>query len=207
MDLYLVVKGAIEWLVNTDNTNLTNIITSIGVISSLIFSIITLRDSKKAQIEQQKEIENNRFQEQRGILQVYTVTNDVSSKLSLDCMIVKNIGRSPLKITKFKPNDEFMSIEKENWKTSILSKTNIWISPGQTYKYLCNLDEHMHNKKNDLEIFSVYYEYETLGEKFEETINDLNYKYGDPVKLYSKSPNIDQTLEEIKYQLYVMNTK
>ncbi|MBN8046955.1 hypothetical protein J0A94_03875 [Paraclostridium bifermentans] len=201
MDLYLISRKVIGWLLKPDT------ITSIGVVSSLIFSIITLRNSKRAQIEQQQEIENNRFEEQRGILQVYTVTNDISSNSSIDCMVVKNIGKSPLKIINFKPNDEFMRIEKENWKISILSKTNIWIPPGQTHKYICNLDEHINGKKNDLEFFSVYYEYETLGKKFKETINGLTYKYGEPFKLYNKSKNTEQTLEEIKYQLYIMNTK
>lgn len=201
MDLYLIGEKIIEWLLNPDT------ITSIGVVSSLIFSIITLRNSKKAQIEQQKEIENNRFEEQRGILQVYTINNDVSSSLNVDCMVVKNIGKSPLKLNKFKPNDEFINIEKENWRISILSKTDIWIPPGQTHKYICNLDGSLSGKKNDLELFSVYYEYETLGRKFKETINDLNYQYGEPFKLYTKSPDIHQTLEEIKYQLYIMNTK
>lgn len=201
MDLYLIGEKIIEWILNPDT------ITSIGVVSSLIFSIITLKQSKKAQIEQKKEIENNRFEEQRGILQIYTVTNDISSTSSIDCLIVKNIGKSPLKITKFIPDDEFMNLETSYWEKFMLSKTDVWISPGQKYKYLCNLDEHMYDKKNNLKIFSVYYEYETLGKEFKGTIDGLNYKYGDSFKLYSNSPNIESTLKEINYQLYVMNTK
>ena len=89
----------------------------------------------------------------------------------------------------------------------MLSKSDIWISPGQTYKYLCNLDEVMYKNKNNLNVFSINYTYETLGRVFEEEIEGLNYKHGEVFKLNSKSSNEKATLEEIKYQLYVMNTK
>lgn len=44
----------------------------------------------------------------------------------------------------------------------MLSKSDIWIASGQTYKYLCNIDEIMHGNKNNLEVFSVNYKYETF---------------------------------------------
>lgn len=201
MELYLIIKKAIKCIFNSDT------IESIGVISSLIISIITLRNSKKVQLDQQKEIENNRFEEQRGILQIYTVTNNISSTLDVDCMIVRNIGRSPLKITKFIPDDEFLKLETEFWEKFNLSKPNIWMAPGQTYRYLCNSNEIINKKENNLEIFSIYCEYETLGRRFEEKINGLSYKHGDPIKIISESKSIKKTLEEIKYQLYIMNIK
>ncbi|ENY8711784.1 hypothetical protein I5976_09470 [Clostridioides difficile] len=55
MELKLVLQNIIDWVVNLDNTYiiqiLTNIITSIGVVFGFIFSIVTLRQSKQAQIE------------------------------------------------------------------------------------------------------------------------------------------------------------
>lgn len=205
------IQSSIDWVINPNNTYIiqivTNIITSIGVVFGLIFSIITLRQSRKSQLEQQKEIENNRFEERRGILQVYTTTYDISSSLAIECIVVKNIGKSPIKITKFLPNNEFMRLESQFWKKFMLSKSDVWIAPGQTYKYLCNLEEVIHKNKNNLEVFSIDYKYETLGREFEEKIEGLNYKHGEVFKLASTSPNEKATLEEIKYQLYIMNTK
>lgn len=77
----MAIQNIINWVVDPNNTYIiqiiTNIITSIGVVSGLGFSIVTLRQSKKSQIEQQVEIENNSFDERRGILQIYTTTHDV----------------------------------------------------------------------------------------------------------------------------------
>lgn len=211
MNIKSILQNIINWIIDPSNTEiieiLTNIITSLGVLFGFIFSIITLRQSKKAQIDQQKEIEENRFEERRGILQIYTKTHDVSSSLAIECLIIKNIGKSPLKIIEFLPSTEFMQLETQFWGKFMLSKSDIWISPGQTYKYLCNLDEVMYKNKNNLNVFSINYTYETLGRVFEEEIEWLNYKHGEVFKLNSKSSNEKATLEEIKYQLYVMNTK
>lgn len=122
-------------------------------------------------------------------------------------MVVKNIGKSPVKVIKFLPDNEFMQLETKFWKEFMLSKSDVWIAPGQAYKYLCNLDEVMYSNKNNLEVFSIDYTYETLGREFEEKIKGLNYKHGEVFKLNAKSPNEKATLEEIKYQLYIMNTK
>ena len=82
MNIKSILQNIINWIIDPSNTEIieivTNIITSLGVLFGFIFSIITLRQSKKAQIDQQKESEENRFEERRGILQIYTKTHDVS---------------------------------------------------------------------------------------------------------------------------------
>lgn len=185
----------------------TNIITSIGVIFGLIFSIITLRQSKKAQIAQQKEVENNRFEENRGILQVFSNLHKISTQKEVEYLVVRNIGRSSLKIIEFLPDEVFLSEEDVHWHKSNLSKEHIWLAPGQSYSYPCNIEAFLNRRKSDLTHFSVKYKYETLGRIFEEEVKGLNYKSRDYVRLTTSNQTGKEILEEIKYQLYIMNSR
>lgn len=181
----------------------SNMFTTIGVIASFLFSINTLKNAKKNQLDQEGQIEENRFEEKRGILQIYTSTEELTSSNSFQYLIIKNIGKSPLMVKKLLPDDNFLKFERGIWELSIFSKNDFWIAPNQSF----NLVFWNKHTEEEIDNFDIVYEYETLNRVFSGKVEKLSYQLINNLTL---SPDIDdenKCLEEIHYQLAILNRK